>query len=374
MLTITNFGATHAPYAGLVTELHQNTLVVGGGIIGLASAFQIARSGRSVTLFDPTPARGATWAAAGMLAPSAEIGPGEEQNYQLQRGAVVAWRRLSDELAAVTGRHVTIHETGTLVVGWDASDRRLLKQFIDQATLLRAPLQVVSRSESPELFVGLSDRIGEGVVMSDDAWLDPDEAVVELMDALRVVGVDFVEEQVELIGADESGVFAQTSNSRFSGRLGILATGSVSLPRGAAPTGRHSIRPVRGMTVRVQGVDRSAQPTVRAFIRGRAFYMVSRPGGYCVLGATSDERREPVIEVGELQRALRDALDIVPSLETAALVDTRVGLRPASEDLRPFFEEWVDLGWAWSSGHYRHGITLAPLAALEALHYAERRS
>jgi glycine oxidase len=98
--------------------------------------------------------------------------------------------------------------------------------------------------------------------------------------------------------------------------------------------------------------------------------MVSRSGGYCVLGATSEERSEPAIEVGEFQRLLRDALDIVPALETANLVETRMGLRPASKDLEPFFEVLAGGRWAWSSGHYRHGVTLAPIAALQATAFA----
>ena len=126
-----------------------------------------------------------------------------------------------------------------------------------------------------------------------------------------------------------------------------------------------------GVTVRVLGPDRSDVATVRALVRGRAFYMVSRPGGYCVLGATAEERHEPVLEVGELQRLLRDALDVVPALENAHVLEHRLGLRPASPDLEPFFEVLGASRWAWISGHYRHGVTLAPLAALEALHFIQ---
>jgi glycine oxidase len=111
---------------------------------------------------------------------------------------------------------------------------------------------------------------------------------------------------------------------------------------------------------------------IRSFVRGNSFYMVSRPGGYDVLGASSEERQEPGAQVGEVQRLLRDALDVVPALETAVVLETREGNRPASDDLRPFFEVLVDGRWAWSSGHFRHGVTLAPIAAREAVRFAER--
>jgi glycine oxidase len=111
---------------------------------------------------------------------------------------------------------------------------------------------------------------------------------------------------------------------------------------------------------------------IRSYVRGGSFYMVSRPGGYDVLGASSEERRAVGAQVGEVQRLLRDALDVVPALETAVVVEIREGNRPASDDLRPFFEVLANGRWAWSSGHFRHGVTLAPIAAQEAIRFAER--
>ena len=65
---------------------------------------------------------------------------------------------------------------------------------------------------------------------------------------------------------------------------------------------------------------RSQRPAHDPLVRkGNTFYMVSRPGGYAVLGASSEERREAGAQVGEVQRLLRDALDVVPALETAAV-------------------------------------------------------
>jgi glycine oxidase len=347
------------------------TLVVGAGIIGLTSAFRLALAGHEVTLFDPTPARGATWAAAGMLAPSAEISPGEESNYEMQKGAVSAWRQMAADLLVVTGSTLEIHDTGTLIVGWDASDRRLIDQFSQVAATFHADCRPVSRTETPEIFDRISPRMSEGLLLSGDAWLDPDKAVALLSEALEKLRVSIIREEVLRVCGDEQGVIAETASGSFRGSSGILATGHLGLPAGAVASGPQTIRPVHGVTARVQGVDRADLPTIRAFVRGRTFYMVSRPGGYCVLGATAEERTEPTVQVGELQRLLRDGLDVVPELETARVLESRVGLRPASPDLRPFFERIDTCGWAWSSGHYRHGVTLAPIAAGQALAFVE---
>jgi glycine oxidase len=359
-----------SPYAVQVSSKNGTALVVGGGIIGVSSAFRLAREGWRVSLFDAAPGSGATWAAAGMLAPSAEAAPGERRNYELQRNAVAAWRDVACELREVTGETLDIVETGTLLVGYDASDRRLVEQFEYVAHEFGVACERVTRESHPTFFDGLTPRIRDGIFLAGDAWLDPDQAMKLLTDAGHVLGVERVRQRVESVSSFDDHVEVTTAEGSTHGDVGLLATGASALPKGVAETVDHTVRPVRGMTVRVSGFDRSTQPVVRAFVRGRSFYVVSRPGGYCVLGASSDEQGELVVEVGELQRLLRDALDVVPSLEAAALVETRQGLRPATRDLSPFLEV-IDKRWAWASGHYRHGVTLAPLSATEVARFAK---
>jgi glycine oxidase len=349
----------------------KRALIVGGGVIGLTSAFRLARRGWQVTLFDPSPGRGATWAAAGMIAPIAEIAPGEETNYELQKGALHAWRTFATELAEVTHKELCIVENGTLLLGWDGSDRRLVDQYAHVAADFGVVPQRVSRVERPEMFEGVSPRIPDGLLVGGDAWLDPDQVVALVSEANTQLGVTSVTENVASISGNGNHVEAFTDSASFEGDIGIIATGAAAPPPGATTSGEHVIRPVHGITVRVKGFDRSTQPMIRSYVKGSTVYMVSRPGGYDVLGASSEERREAGAQVGEVQRLLRDALDVVPALETAVVLETREGNRPASHDLRPFFEVLRDKRWAWSSGHFRHGVTLAPIAAGEALRFAE---
>jgi glycine oxidase len=321
---------------------------------------------------DPKPGGGATWAAAGMIAPIAEIGPGEEANYELQRGALDAWHSFASDVRAVTHKEIVVVESGTLLLGWDGSDRRMVDQFAQVASDLGVTPRHVRREVEPAMFEGITPRIGDGLLIGGDAWLDPDQVVTLVSEANAELGVTVVNDAVLSVCGDDVRVEAVTTSDTFVGDIGIIATGANVLPRGATTSGSNAVRPVHGVTVRVRGIDRSAQPMIRSFVRGGTFYMVSRPGGYNVLGASSEERRESGAQVGEVQRLLRDALDVVPALETAVVLETREGNRPASDDLRPFFEILGDGRWAWSSGHFRHGVTLAPIAAAEALRFAER--
>ena len=346
-----------------------DAFVVGGGVIGMSSAFRLARDGWRVTIFDPTPGGGATWAAAGMIAPSGEIAPGEHENYVRQREALASWRLLAAELSDATGETLAIVQRGTLLVGFDASDRRLVEQFELVADEFGVVGERVTRESHASYFDGVTARIREGLYYPDDAWVDPDQVMRLLAAATARLGVTVIRETVTEASASNGHVDLATSSGAYRGDIGILATGSRPLPEGVAQRVAHAVRPVRGMTVRVRGIDRSDQPVLRAYVRGRSCYLVCRPGGYGVIGASSDEQGELGVEVGELQRLLRDALDVVPALETAEIIETRQGLRPASKDLAPFLEV-VDDRWAWLSGHYRHGVTLAPLSSLEALEFA----
>ncbi len=347
----------------------RSVVVVGAGIIGLATAYRLAEHGCTVTVLDPTPARGATWAAAGMIAPTAEIAPGEEANYAYQLRATPAWVQMAADLEARAGRPVTLHATGTLVVGVDVADRRALDQFHTVATRFGATMRAVTRDADPDLFDFVAPGLRTGLFMAEDGWLDPDEAVDALRAALESLGVATVAETVLRARSDESGgVVAETASGRYRADVGVVATGATGLPSGLSAPEGVAVRPVRGVTVRVRGVDHGAQAvTVRALIHGHAFYAVSRPGGYAILGATSEERPEPVVEVGELQRLLRDAVELIPDLDGAELVEVRTARRPATRDLRPFFAALPQAGWFWSSGHYRHGVTLAPVAAADAV-------
>ena len=96
------------------------------------------------------------------------------------------------------------------------------------------------------------------------------------------------------------------------------------------------------------------------------FYMVSRPGGYNVLGASSEERARPGPRSAKLQRLLRDALEWCPT--SRPLRSSRL-VRAIDRPVRTSDHSsrcWSGGRWAWSSGHFRHGVTLAPLAADEA--------
>src|SRR5215211_5571710 len=106
-----------------------DAVVVGGGVIGLAIAWRAALAGMTVTVCDPAPGRGASWAAAGMLAPVTEVHYGEEKLLALNLASAGLWAAFAEELEALTGLGVGYRRCGTLLVARDSDDLAALSDL-----------------------------------------------------------------------------------------------------------------------------------------------------------------------------------------------------------------------------------------------------
>ena len=105
--------------------------VVGGGVIGLACAWELSRNGHQVTVVAPQPGRdGAAWVAAGMLAPVTEAQFGEPELTALLRRGAALWPAFAADLEQASGLAIGYDTTGTLTVALDASDRAALDDLL----------------------------------------------------------------------------------------------------------------------------------------------------------------------------------------------------------------------------------------------------
>lgn len=104
--------------------------VVGGGIIGLTTAFELTERGQRVRVYDPTPGErgtGASYFAGGMLAPIAEVQFQQDALFPLMVSSADAYPSLMRRLSAVTDAPTGYDTTGTLVVAGDRADAAHLR-------------------------------------------------------------------------------------------------------------------------------------------------------------------------------------------------------------------------------------------------------
>ena len=123
---------------------------------------------------------------------------------------------------------------------------------------------------------------------------------------------------------------------------------------------RVPVRPVKGQILTL--APRADHPSpLRRMVRTPSCYLVPRPDGRVVVGATQEERGDRDVTAAGLLGLLEDALRIAPELAELRLAGAAAGLRPATDDLRPAIGADDD-GLVWATGGFRHGVLLLPLA------------
>jgi glycine oxidase len=343
-------------------------LVVGGGVIGLACAWELSRDGHDVTLVAPQPGHdGASWVAAGMLAPVTEAQFGEAPLTRLRLEGAARWPAFAADLEAASGRRFGYDRSGTVTVALDASDRASLDDLLAYQHSLGLAAHRRSASECRRLVPALSPALRGGMEVPGDHSVDNRALLAALLGACETAGVTFARAAVSEVVPGPALVLAD--GDRLGSDHVVLAAGT-GLPSigGLADAGIPAVRPVKGHVLRLSppahGPALRLPRTVRGLVRGRSVYLVPRPDGSLVVGATVEERgADTTVQAGAVHELLCDARAIVPGLDELTLLEAAAGLRPATMDNTPCIG-WTTLdGVAVATGHFRNGILLAPLTA-----------
>ncbi|RSS81528.1 glycine oxidase ThiO [Streptomyces sp. WAC06614] len=346
-----------------------DVLVIGGGIIGLVTAWRAAQRGLRTALCDPSPGGGAAQVAAGMLAAVTELHYGEETLLGLNLASAERYPDFAAELREASGGlDIGYRPCGTLAVALDADDRLHLREL--HALQRRSGLdsQWLTGRECRRLEPMLAPGVRGGLRVDGDHQADPRRLAAALLAACERAGVAVHRCRAErlTVTADRAtGAVLEDGTPLAAGQV-VLAAGSLSgrlpgLPPGAVPP----VRPVKGQVLRL-AVPPAYRPflsrTVRAVVRGSHVYLVPRENGELVLGATSEELGwDTTVTAGGVYELLRDAHELVPGITELPLTETRAGLRPGSPDNAPLLGPTELPGLHLATGHYRNGVLLTPL-------------
>ena len=328
----------------------------------MSLAWRLARRGRSVELVDRGAlGRGATWAAAGMLAPAAELGFEELDLYALGRESLRRWPAFARQLEAETGRSVGYRDDGTIVVADDRDSAAALRRLFQFQRQHGAPVEWWTGDAAADAEPLLSPRLPAAIWSPDDHQVDNRRLADALADAVRRAGVAVREHAAVASvtpGAPPTAELA--TGARLEARVLVLAAGAWSAGlRGLTPA--PPVRPVKGQMLSLRMTDALS---LRHVVRGPDAYLVPKSDGRLVVGATSEEMgHDTVVTAGGLYRILEGAVEVVPGVEEMAVLETWSGLRPASRDHAPLLGASPHAGVVYATGHYRHGVLLAPVTA-----------
>ncbi|MFJ9349689.1 glycine oxidase ThiO [Streptomyces sp. NPDC101237] len=345
-----------------------DVLVIGGGIIGLVTAWRSAQRGLATAVADPAPGGGAAQVAAGMLAAVTELHHGEQTLLGLNLASARRYPGFAAELTELTGHDLGYRRCGTLAVALDADDRAHLRDL--HALQQRSGLDSVwlSGRECRRLEPMLAPGVRGGLRVDGDHQIDPRRLAAALVTACERAGVVFHRdwaERLAVVRERATGAVTRAGQRLAADRV-VLAGGSLSgrlagVPEDVLPP----VRPVKGQVLRLTVPARYApflSRTVRAVVRGGHLYLVPRENGELVVGATSEELGwDTTVTAGGVYELLRDAHELVPGITELPLTETRAGLRPGSPDNAPLLGPTRLDGLLLATGHHRNGVLLTPV-------------
>jgi glycine oxidase len=353
--------------ARLSEKRSYDAIIIGGGVIGLSSAWRLAQAGaRVVVLERGEPPAGATRVAAGMLAPVGELSFGEPQLLELSLVAAELYPDFVAELEAVAGTSTGYEASGALHLALDRDEAAQLRRVHDLQRSLGLDAEWLPPAACRELEPALTPSLAGGVHAPGEASIDPRKLTATLLVALREEAAE-VRSGAEVVEAkiEEGRIVAVRTSSGAELRAGIvvLAAGAWS---GAAewlpPESRPPVRPVKGQILELRA--REGMPPCRRILASERVYMVPRGDGRLIVGATVEEQGfDTAVTAGGVHELLREAYRLLPEVAEMELLEAAAGLRPGTPDNLPIVGPGEIEGLLVAGGHYRNGILLAPLAA-----------
>jgi glycine oxidase len=338
--------------------------VIGGGLVGCATARALARQGARVVLFE----RGrigaeASSAAAGMVAPQAECdGPGP-----LLEAGLASRRRYPRFVAALveeSGIDVEYRRDGIVYValGRAAAARIVRRLRWQRAAGLR--VTALSAREARRRIPVLSPVVRAAVHFPDDHRVNSERLAAAAGLAARRAGVRILEDTAVVAVVSDRGRVTgiRTARGRVAAPAVVDAAGAwageIALPRGAL---RPPVFPVRGQML----VLRAAPGVLPGPLYSADGYLVPRADGRILVGSTYEHAGfEKRVTLEAAARLLASARVVAPGLDDASVEGAYAGLRPGTIDHLPIVGCASDLpGLVHAAGLYRSGILLAPLVA-----------
>lgn len=332
--------------------------IVGGGVIGLACAWKLARAGARVTLFERGPLAGeATAASAGILAPLAEsVTPGPFVDL-----ALAGLRAFHEEIEAIkgdSGLDPEYRRDGVLRLGMDAAAADALREAASWQANARLDLRWLEPRQIATLEPGLAACEG-GLLSPNEGHIHPARLAAALAAAAAHRGADIREYAPAPLPWVEGGRLRglRLGDERHGFDRVVLAAGAWSNAWAEAVGVRVPVRPVKGQMILLRAIT----PPVRHVVFAGHGYLVPRADGTVYVGATQEEagfdRRVTAAGAGELATL---AGTLAPALAGAEFLRAGAGLRPGSADGLPVLGPAPNHeNLLIAAGHFRNGILMS---------------
>ncbi len=344
--------------------------IIGGGVAGLAIGWRLASGGCEVEILERALAgRASSWAAAGMLAATAETEAHNNGYTGLAHEGRAAWPKFAADLEKVSGIELGYRECGSLLIAQSDGRAAELKRAARKLSAGGENIEWLSAEEVRLLEPLLSSAISGALFAPEDAQVDNRKLSSALVRAFVSCG-GTLREQCDVHALDiESGVVrgVATANGTISADKVVVAAGAWSstlggLDRGVLPP----IRPAKGQMTAVAPPNGVKMPG--HLIWGeQTVYLVPRTKTLLIGATVEDVGFETSVTQEALDELIARASGLIPSLSSWRVVESWAGLRPRTPDDTPVLGPTSIDGLIVASGQFRNGILFAPVLA-EMIH------
>jgi glycine/D-amino acid oxidase-like deaminating enzyme len=346
-----------------------DVVIVGGGIVGVSTAFHCVREGLRTVLLDRLDAGRATDAGAGILSPETSAGV-DVAWARFATTAVRYYDRLLHDLRGEDGNDTGYAQCGLILVAasddemdaYEAAAARIFQRQRESGWPLAQDLHELTAEQAREKFPPLA-HVRRALFSRMAARMDGRLFTSALLRAAQRRGLVVERAGVDSLHVSGGCVRGVVSLGRsYDAPAVVIAGGAWSKllsDQLGVPIG---VEPQRGQIIHLQlnhaGTDRWT--IVNAF---HGHYIVPRPGGRIVVGATRETGSgfDPRLTAAGVREVLAEALRVAPGLAPAGVHEMRVGLRPLSSDMAPILGPVPGLEGAYlATGHGPAGLQLGP--------------
>lgn len=338
-----------------------DTIVIGGGIIGMSIARELARRGQSVAIFDKGAlGQEASKAAAGVLMPMMhENEPLANAFFSLCVDSLRRYKKFVEDIEEENDTKIFFGTQGVLYLAFDKNGIESLKKLQKDI-----PLDSKWRTHDELLKTEpeLSSSVEAGVCVGQYRHVHNQDLVALLAMDLQMQGtaVEIHEfSHARKVEYTSAGVSVSTDDGTFSAENVVLAAGSWSSQIEGISHLLPPIKPMRGQILKALA---PARTFLRHPIYWDRFYIVPR-GREIIIGSTMEDAGfEKRVTISASADLLRKAAYVVPALGNCGIMDSWAGLRPMAPDGFPVIGKIAEHVIA-ATGHFRDGILLAPSTA-----------
>lgn len=335
-----------------------DTLVIGGGIMGMLTARELALAGMKVALLERGQlGREASWAGGGIVSP---LYPWRYPApvTALAQAAQAAYPRLVASLREETGVDAELVPCGMLML--EAADAAEARAWAGQGGQLIEAWDVAQiRSRMP----GLAPHWRDALWMPDIANVRNPRLLRALQASLRQLGVE-THEEAEVVAWRQAGGRVQAAVLRdgraFAASEFVVCGGAWSATL-VAELAALPLRPVRGQML----LYRLAPGQLPCIVLAEGRYVIPRRDGHVLCGSTLEESGfDKSTTAAALASLQASAARLWPALAGLAPVAHWAGLRPAAPAGIPFIGKVPGQENLWvNAGQFRNGLVLAPASA-----------